>query len=657
MDRNEILANFQACTGIDDIGECMVILEQCDWNFHNAVTAALADNHLQGNSSQSGVQTEGRTGKMLTFSCTLGGTTKDITLDDSNTVGDLKQIASIELGITPSETEFEKWPAVSHVLRPNNNTVLATMGLPHFNKLTVKMTPLPGVTIAEDTGNSSVPLELPCSIFNENVTPSNDIVDLTRTYKLKISNVEDQQIHIIDCEGSKTLKEFKEDAAAVTRIPLDQQEWRGFPKGDFVDNDATLSSLNLELPVHSLHINRKHSKTIPPHLNPFAVLAGANNFPIHHNNGSSSTLPQPMVISSSDDEEPVETFGDDIFNDANVGVKRTISLMPERATDEVIAQQQFKSEFLSRYAEGPDFYLDTLTAAVQKAFGCEARKRKLLAVYLHHDGSIQSNVFCSQLLANQSIIEYLNAHFITWAWDVTSSFNKETFLRSCQRYLGSGVADTVRRMKKDHFPMLVLAQGKGRSCDVTAIIQGNSELGELMARMIKAVEDAETQREQDIREEDARKAREHIKREQEEAYRQSLETDRAKMLVEQEQMLKQEEDDRQKKIEEDKRLEEIKRLETLVPPEPSADSGEKVSRVRFRAPDGSTFQRSFLASNTLNDLVNFVGSQGYHRDQYRILKSWPKVNILGLDLTSTLESNKIYPQDSLIIEEVPDYDV
>lgn len=72
------------------------------------------------------------------------------------------------------------------------------------------------------------------------------------------------------------------------------------------------------------------------------------------------------------------------FNFVHMPYSKLVSV-PEKVEDEVLAQQQFKSEFLSRYAEGPDFFLDTFVAAVQKAFGCEARKRKLL-------GKFSSNV-------------------------------------------------------------------------------------------------------------------------------------------------------------------------------------------------------------------------------------------------------------------------
>ena len=46
-------------------------------------------------------------------------------------------------------------------------------------------------------------------------------------------------------------------------------------------------------------------------------------------------------------------------------------------------------------------------------------QRKLLAIYLHHDNSILSNVFCSQILCSDSVVSYLSNNFVTWAWDLT----------------------------------------------------------------------------------------------------------------------------------------------------------------------------------------------------------------------------------------------
>ena len=56
------------------------------------------------------------------------------------------------------------------------------------------------------------------------------------------------------------------------------------------------------------------------------------------------------------------------------------------------------------------------------------KQRKLLAVYLHHDSSILTNVFCSQILCSDAVISYLCSHFILWAWDLTSQANKARYV-------------------------------------------------------------------------------------------------------------------------------------------------------------------------------------------------------------------------------------
>jgi len=57
-------------------------------------------------------------------------------------------------------------------------------------------------------------------------------------------------------------------------------------------------------------------------------------------------------------------------------------------------------------------------------------QRKLLAIYLHHDQSIFANVFCSQVLCAESLVSFLSANFITWAWDLTHASNREKYVLS-----------------------------------------------------------------------------------------------------------------------------------------------------------------------------------------------------------------------------------
>jgi len=57
-------------------------------------------------------------------------------------------------------------------------------------------------------------------------------------------------------------------------------------------------------------------------------------------------------------------------------------------------------------------------------------QRKLLAIYLHHDQSIFANVFCSQVLCDESLVSFLSANFIIWAWDLTNASNREKYVQS-----------------------------------------------------------------------------------------------------------------------------------------------------------------------------------------------------------------------------------
>lgn len=51
-------------------------------------------------------------------------------------------------------------------------------------------------------------------------------------------------------------------------------------------------------------------------------------------------------------------------------------------------------------------------------------QRKPLAVYLHDDNNIVTNVFCSKMLCSEEIVNYLTENFFVWAWDMTNDKNK-----------------------------------------------------------------------------------------------------------------------------------------------------------------------------------------------------------------------------------------
>ena len=83
---------LQACTSIDDIGECMTVLEEHNWDLENAVSATLAREHsvhpISNGSSQYQFNNHAFAEPVMqTYRCVLGELSEEVMLDDSSTVG------------------------------------------------------------------------------------------------------------------------------------------------------------------------------------------------------------------------------------------------------------------------------------------------------------------------------------------------------------------------------------------------------------------------------------------------------------------------------------------------------------------------------------------------------------------------------------------
>uniref|UniRef100_A0A8C6Q435 Fas associated factor 1 n=1 Tax=Nothobranchius furzeri TaxID=105023 RepID=A0A8C6Q435_NOTFU len=316
-----------------------------------------------------------------------------------------------------------------------------------------------------------------------------------------------------------------------------------------------------------------------------------------------------------------------------------------------IALLHFTAEFSSRYGEShPMFFIGSLEAASQEAFYGKARDRKLLAIYLHNDDSVLSNVFCSQMMCTDSIVSYLSQNFITWAWDVTKETNKARLLTMCTRHFGSVVTQTIRTYKTDQFPLLLIVMGKRTSNEVLNVIQGNTTVDELMMRLMGAMEIFTAQQQEDIKDEDEREARETVKREQDEAYRLSLEADRKKREAQEREEAEQVRLEQMRKEQEEEKEAIRLSLEQALPAEPNGDPGEQISKLRIRTPSGEFLERRFLGSCKLQVLFDFVASKGYPFDGFKLLTTFPRRNITQLDPGSTLLEAKLFPQETLFLE-------
>lgn len=102
-------------------------------------------------------------------------------------------------------------------------------------------------------------------------------------------------------------------------------------------------------------------------------------------------------------------------------------------------------------------------------------QRRILAVYLHHDASVLTNVFCTQLLGSEGVIQTLETNFILWGWDLTFESNRTRLQNSVNRCLGSTAALSLRTIPVDRLPALILIMRIRSSTDVFSVVHGNSD--------------------------------------------------------------------------------------------------------------------------------------------------------------------------------------
>ncbi|XP_035377818.1 FAS-associated factor 1 isoform X2 [Electrophorus electricus] len=655
MDREMILADFQACTGIDNIAEAITLLELNNWDLVAAINGVIPQENgiLQSSftseASQTGPPTAPaaapppppaavsastspsssssssssafcpvpparhiveRQPRMLNFHVEYRTRAIEVVLEEASTVGDIKQILETELQVPVSKMQLKGWKSGD----VSDSTVLRSLHLPKNTSLYVLT---PDIAPCAGTSLSSLQQE-----------------SLNQNYLLVITHREAQREYSLNFPGSRTVQEVKRNISDLTNIPVRHQQWEGWP-ASASDDSMTLASCGITYPCHRLSVCRRSS--------PASALEPTEECTDVH-----------MVSDSEgDDFEDASEFGVDeceIFGMGSSSCRKS-PMMPENSENEGDALLHFTAEFSSRYGDcHPVFYIGSLEAASQEAFYGKARDRKLLAIYLHNDDSVLSNVFCSQMMCADSIVSYLSQNFITWAWDVTKEANKARLLTMCTRHFGSVVAQTIRTYKTDQFPLLLIVMGKRTSNEVLNVIQGNTTVDELMMRLMGAMEIFTAQQQEDIRDEDEREAREMVKREQDEAYRLSLEADRKKREAQEREEAEQVRQEQIRKEQEEEREAIRLSLEQALPPEPSEDGGERISKLRIRTPSGEFLERRFLGTTRLQVLFDFVASKGYPSDEFKLLTTFPRRNITQLEPSGTLLEAKLFPQETLFLE-------
>ncbi|XP_038048541.1 FAS-associated factor 1-like [Patiria miniata] len=645
--REEILADFQACTGIENFEESLAHLEQNEWDLQRAVVSVMGAQEgvtvpdsapeeaplpptLPGvvqfsgsapcasvprafESHRSHSPPPNRV-RMLEFDISYNDTNTELVVEDSRTVRTVKELLSAQLNVPPEKLLVGGWAHARPA--PDDSDVLSTLHLPLKNRLYVLTPGLPTTSAEQPNGEE---------------TSYTD--KLTRSFELIINDTDMNQEYRLRYEGCKTILSVKQGMNALTNVEVRHQRWIGWP--DESDDSLTLAASGIDFPSHKFTFSRvpNHNKTDQP-----------------------SASRDPINISDSEDEVADMDIDDCTIFSNESQTRKFEPLLPADIENETDGLIQFCHEFSSRYGEThPQFYMGPLEDAVKEAFGGLAVERKLLAIYIHSDKSVQSNVFCSQLLCSESIVNFLTQNFVTWAWDVTAEENKERLLSTCTKMFGSVTTATVRNVNQDKFPLLLIVMRIRSNTEVFSILQGNTSLDEMMTSLIHAVDMFTEQQKSEIEQENDRREAEQLKQEQDAAYQASLMADRAK---EQERLKQEREEQRQREQEEleirEREAEQkalLQSLEQQLPDEPSESCLEPTTTLRMRVPGGDVLTRRFLAEQPIRMVMVYLGTKGYHAEDFKVLTTFPKKDLTSLDPSQSFKQLGLCPQQTLFIEE------
>ncbi|KAK9496792.1 hypothetical protein O3M35_012985 [Rhynocoris fuscipes] len=452
---------------------------------------------------------------------------------------------------------------------------------------------------------------------------------------LKIYDESKNKEYRLSLPGHTTVGQVKRDTYTLTGIPVLRQVWCGWP--DLVRDSSILEHLGLDEPFHSLTVSPEITEpsAIPP--NVFIDLAETDS-------------------SHEDFEDAAENFAVDDEMFAASTSNRNAPLIPNDVEDETAGSVHFIDGFTYRYGENtPNFFPGPLEDAINEACMKPAKERRMLGIYLHHDGSVLTNVFCTEVLGSESVLQMFTNNFVLWGWDLTNTENRNMFLASALKSLGGPVADTVRKITVTELPALLIIIRSRSNTELFNVINGNIGINEFMTLLIHAVDVHTQMLETEIKEDELRAARERIKIEQDQAFQQSLQADRAKEEARRKQQLEQSKEEERIRVaqeaESKRREDERLQIQSELPDEPSEGCGEGTIKIRFRPPKSAPFERRFLANDKLKLLFNFLLVNGYRIEDYKVISSWPRRDLTTCDQNNTLDQVKLHPQETLILEE------
>lgn len=289
--REEILANFQSITAMDDVAEAIFHLEANDWDLLSAVNNVLGNNEQSSSSAavdlhpqniQTPIQsfefpqamdveastgdalaafeasgfdvaapgpsvTRNRNGEIggasssskteeIQFNVHFNGRLYRIVMNKNLTIGELKMKVQEKTSIQMCRQALKGWKQEVQKEAQMNNTVLSSLNLGRVEDLF-----LTDMSTEGFVGDSNGVQALQANLRDN------------QTFTLKITMKATGEEKVLKFPGRHTIIGVQTDLYTVTDIPVRHQKWTGWPTG--VQNSMTLAESGIEL-EHNFTLER-----------------------------------------------------------------------------------------------------------------------------------------------------------------------------------------------------------------------------------------------------------------------------------------------------------------------------------------------------------------------------------------------------------------
>nr|CUU99450.1 hypothetical transcript [Hymenolepis microstoma] len=371
--------------------------------------------------------------------------------------------------------------------------------------------------------------------------------------------------------------------------------------------------------------------------------------------------------------------------------------------------------------------VDNFSEAFAQTLGVQrVCERKPMLIYLHHDRSIASNIFCSKVLCSNVMSTFLEENNLQiWPWDVTSEAGRGALLGFLEPRLSIVASEIERAEGLESYPLLIMICKVAGTYEIAAILTGHgffhTPISSVFADAAHAIGDSDdndgfpplmdtsnfgassstrsrrnrgglnaqvivSQLEEKLQlyyrllaperlADSERLARENMREEQDRAYKESLRQDRLKKEAREKELaeLAAKEAEAQRIAEESERaaLEKQKLAAEALPKEPSQGT-PGIATLRFRLPQTNPqppaldripeesrpqitngfIVRRFNGLDTLRDLKNFMEFLGYGVQNFKLLRTYPRVDLTASDESDykSMVDLKLVPQETLNLE-------